>query len=71
MLTAKESNPGDRFENILKLYVAYISEFDFLGGGKTTYHIEKRIRETGQVVDDGLHEIFVNTVVMMGPISQS
>lgn len=30
---------------------------------KTTYHIEKRILETGQVVDDGLHEIFVDTVV--------
>ena len=63
MLTAKESNPRDRFEDVSELYVVYISEFDFLEGGRTIYHIEKRIRETEQVVDDGLHEIFVNTVV--------
>lgn len=41
----------------------YISEFDFLKGGKTIYHVDKVLRETGSVVDDGLHEIFVNTVI--------
>ena len=30
------------------------------------YHIEKVIRETGRVIDDGLHEIFVNTKVHDG-----
>ena len=37
--------------------------FDFLNGDKTIYHIDKIARETGQVVQDGLHEIFVNTAV--------
>ena len=41
----------------------YISEFDFLKEGKTIYHVDKILRETGTVVDDGLHEIFVNTVI--------
>ena len=50
-------------EDILELYIIYISEFDFLKGGLTTYHIDKVIRENGEVVDDGLHEIFVNTAV--------
>ena len=27
------------------------------------YHIEKTLKETGDVVDDGLHEIFVNTTI--------
>ena len=27
------------------------------------YHIDKTIRENGRVVDDGLHEIFVNTAI--------
>ncbi len=50
-------------EDILELYIIYISEFDFLKGGLTTYHIDKVIRGNGEVVDDGLHEIFVNTAV--------
>lgn len=50
-------------EDILELYIIYISEFDFLKGGLTTYHIDKVIRENGEIVDDGLHEIFVNTAV--------
>lgn len=62
-ITVKESNPGDKFENIVDVYIVYISEFDFLGKGKTTYHIDKVIRETGDVIDDGLHEIFVNTTI--------
>ena len=62
-ITVRESGPGERFEDILELYIIYISEFDFLKGGLTTYHIDKVIRENGEIVDDGLHEIFVNTAV--------
>ena len=63
VITARESNTGDNFENITDLYVVYISEFDFIKGGKTTYHVEKVIRETGEVVEDGIKEVYVNTVV--------
>ena len=62
-ITVKESEPGDRFEKVLELYVVYISEFDFLKENRTIYHIDKVIQETGTVVDDGFHEIFVNTAV--------
>lgn len=62
-ITVKESNPGIKFEDVIELYIVYISEFDFLRGNKTIYHVEKVLRETGKVVDDGLHEIFVNTAV--------
>lgn len=62
-ITVRESNPGEKFEDVIELYIVYISEFDFLKEGKTIYHIEKVLRETGTVVDDGLHEIFVNTVI--------
>lgn len=51
------------FDEVLELYIVYISEFDFLKGNKTIYHVEKVLRETGEVIDDGLHEIFVNTVI--------
>ena len=62
-ITVKDSFPGEHFEEILELYIVHISEFDFLNGDKTIYHIDKIARETGQVVQDGLHEIFVNTAV--------
>ena len=62
-ITVKDSDCGDKFEDVLELYIIYISEFDFLNGGKTIYHIEKVLRETGEFIDDGLHEIFVNTAV--------
>lgn len=62
-ITVKESNTGDTFDDVIELYIVYISEFDFLKGGKTIYHVDKVIRETNEVIDDGLHEIFVNTVI--------
>ncbi len=62
-ITVKESNPSEKFKDVIELYIVYISEFDFLKGGKTIYHVDKILRETGTVVDDGLHEIFVNTVI--------
>lgn len=66
VITTKESDTGQCFEDVLDLYIIYISEFDFLGGGLTIYHVDKTIRENGVVIDDGLHEIFVNTKIKDG-----
>ncbi len=62
-ITVKESAPGNKFEEVANVCIVYISEFDFLDKGKTIYHIDKVIRETNDVIDDGLTEIFVNTAV--------
>lgn len=58
-----ESNPGERFADVVDVYVVYISEFDIFNGNSPIYHIDKLVRETGEVIDDGSLEIFVNTVV--------
>lgn len=63
VITVKESDPGDEFDDIVTLYVIYISKKDFMKGGKTIYHVENVVRETGEVVDDGLHRIFVNAEI--------
>ena len=63
VITAKESESGTRFEDISDVYIVYISEKDFLKGGKTLYHVDKVLRETGEVISDGLSEIFVNAAV--------
>ena len=65
-ITVKESNTGEKFNEVVELYIVYISQFDFLKEGRCIYHIDKIIRELGTIVDDGLHEIFVNTAVNDG-----
>lgn len=65
-VTVKDSEPGEHFEEILDLYMVYISENDFIKGGKTTYHVDKVIRETNAVIDDGVYEVYVNTKVKDG-----
>ena len=62
-ITVMESQTGDRFEQVLELYMVYISEKDIAGLGKTIYHVDKTVRETGDVIDDGLHEIYVNAEI--------
>ncbi|MDE6625589.1 MAG: hypothetical protein K2K56_04380 [Lachnospiraceae bacterium] len=65
-ITVKDSKPGIHFDQILDLYMVYISENDFIGGGKTIYHVDKVIRETGGAIDDGVHEVYVNTKIKDG-----
>lgn len=65
-ITANVTDPGEKFRNIPDIIAIYISEHDFLKLGKTVYHVDKIIRETGSVVDDGLSEIFVNAQVNDG-----
>lgn len=35
---------------------------------KTIYHIDSVIRETGVVVDNGLHEVYINTTIDDGTV---
>lgn len=62
-ITWTKANKSEKFENIPDVCIVYISQFDFLRGGRTTYHVDKVVRETGITIDDGLSEIFVNTKI--------
>lgn len=62
-ITVKRSEPGDDFKDVQELYIVYITENDFLKGGKTVYHAVTHTEETGQILDDGLHVIYVNAEV--------
>lgn len=48
---------------IVDVYVVYISSADPFLKGKTIYHVERRICETGEIVENGFHEIYVNTKI--------
>ena len=67
-ITWTQAGKGTDFKDIPNVCVIYISEFDFLGGGRTIYHVAKVVRETGDCVDDGLEEIFVNTSIDDGSV---
>lgn len=43
--------------------ICYLCWIDDFKAGFTTYHIDKIIREKVVIVDDGLHEFFVNVVI--------
>ena len=62
VLTTNISETGSKFEFIPDVCIVFISKFDMFDGGLPLYHIDKVVRETGQVIDNGLTEIFVNTV---------
>ena len=62
-ITVNKSEPGDEFEHVQDVIVVYISEFDMFRAGKTIYHVENVIRETGEAVNDGLMTVYVNTEV--------
>ena len=65
-ITTNISDVGIRFENVPDVYVIYISKSDFLNTGLTICHVDSVIRETKEVVDDGLYRVFVNAIVKDG-----
>lgn len=57
---------GLDYKDFPDIYVIFISKFDMFQEGKTIYHLETIIKETGTSVDDGIHRIFVNCAVNDG-----
>ncbi len=65
-MTWKEAEKGTRFKDLPDVCVVYITEHDFLRGGRTVYHVDKILRENGSLIDDGSSVIYVNTAVNDG-----
>lgn len=60
-ITENITDPGTKFERVPNVIGIFISKFDMFKGGKTIYHVDRIVRETGTVTDNGLQEIYVNT----------
>lgn len=65
-IDTSESEKGIKFKELKNIYMIYISRFDIFGKGKTIYHIDRIIRETGEIADNGTYEIYVNTKINDG-----
>lgn len=57
---------GIKYKELPDVYMVFISKFDMFEKGRTIYHIDRVIRETGDVVGNGVHEVYVNTAVKDG-----
>lgn len=57
---------GLDFKEIPNLCMIYLSKADFLRGGKCLYHIDRTVRGNGQVVENGVKEIYVNARINDG-----
>lgn len=62
-ITANIVDPGDDFRDIPDVDSVYISDYDIFKSGRCIYHVEPVVQETEETLDNGHHEIYVNTVV--------
>ena len=63
MMDVDVIEPGDRFENLPETYVIFITENDVLKRNMPIYHIDRVIRETGELFGDDTHIIYVNNEI--------
>ncbi len=54
---------GTDYADLPDVYVIFISAFDIFKLGKTIYHVQRILHETGTIVENGTHEIYVNTAI--------
>lgn len=62
-LDTSVTEKGIDFAEIPDVYVIYLSTFDIFRKGRTIYHVDRILRETGEVVQNGFYEIYINAAV--------
>jgi predicted transposase/invertase (TIGR01784 family) len=66
ILTTNTTDTGIKFENVPDVCVVFITTFDMFKGNYPLYHVDRVVRETQEVVDNGFTEVYVNTKVKDG-----
>ncbi len=59
-LDTLSAEKGIAFHQLPDIYSVFISELDPFRKNHTTYHIHRAITETGDTVENGVHEIYIN-----------
>lgn len=60
MIDTKMLKAGQEFKEIHDSYVIFITADDVIGAGRSLYHVNRTIEETGAYFNDGSHIIYVN-----------
>ncbi len=66
VLTANITDPGTNFKDVPDVYAVFISRFDIFKDNHALYHVDRVVRESGRIVENGLREIYVNATVKDG-----
>ena len=54
---------GTDYRKLPDLYVIFISAFDIFKEQETIYHVQRTIKKSGTFIENGTHEIYVNTKI--------
>ena len=60
LIDANVTEPGEKYENLCESYVIFITENDIMKAGLPIYHIDRMVKETGELFGDESHIIYVN-----------
>lgn len=63
LMNADITEAGEQFESLPETYVIFITEKDVLKGNLPLYHVDRVIRETGELFQDEEHIIYVNAQI--------
>ena len=58
LIDANVTEPGDEYEALNETYVIFITENDTLKAGLPIYHVDRVIRETGELFEDESHIMY-------------
>ena len=62
---------GKDYKELPDVKIVFISKFDVFHGNHAMYHVDRVVRETGQVVENGQTEIYVNAKAKDGtPVAE-
>ena len=71
MIDSNFLRKGTSYDQMPEVYIIYISETDIWKKGRLTYPIEKRLKNTTALYEDGLHILYINTAINDGsPIAE-
>ena len=62
LVTADRTLPGGRFRDVPDVCVVLVGEFDLFGAARSLYHVDRVVRETGRIAENGLCEVYVNAL---------
>ena len=57
---------GISYDEISDVYLIYITEKDILGQKKGIYYVERSVRDTDLVLENGIHEVYMNLTCESG-----
>ena len=63
LIDANVTEPGEKYENLCESYVIFITENDIMKAGLPIYHVDRMVKETGELFGDESHIIYVNSQI--------